>query len=336
MVSIITPSFNSEAFIHETYKSILAQTSSDWEWIIVDDGSTDNTLKILKDYTTSNAKIKFYERDRLPKGACSCRNIAINYANGEYLIFLDTDDILSENCIYQRQFLIEQNPLLDFIVFQMLQFNITKDDLRLLWNIENNQDHLERAIKMNPIMAGSSTIWKKESFIKIGLWDEKLLINQDIELHIRAITKHLKYKIRLDLPPDLFVRNNQFSISRAKKKSFEKQASRVYYFEIICMHLINSNLIEKYRGSLEWLCLKLFSDLLVDKEGILANEIIQIGIQKKILQNPIKKIAAFSLSFLSKNRINAMSLIRYFLRLSNKIIGEDKTLGKEIYDGKIM
>lgn len=51
MVSLITPSFNSSQYIEETFKSILQQTSKDWEWIIVDDGSTDNTLEILENYS---------------------------------------------------------------------------------------------------------------------------------------------------------------------------------------------------------------------------------------------------------------------------------------------
>jgi glycosyltransferase involved in cell wall biosynthesis len=336
MVSIITPSFNSAPYIEETYKSILAQTSSDWEWIIVDDGSTDNTLEIIKAYSNNSSKVKYLKRDRLPKGACTCRNIAIENASGKYLIFLDTDDILSINCIKQRQEEIERNSNIDFIVFQMLQFDNVKDDLRLLWNVENDKDALERAIKMNPVMAGSSTIWKKESFLKIGGWDEKLLINQDIELHIRAISSNLKYTLRLDLPPDLFVRNNQFSISRAKKKPFEKQASRVYYFEMICKHLEKANLLEKHKKSLEWLCLKLFSDLLVDKEIGLANEVLQIGKHKKLLTSPIRKNIAYSLLFLRRIGINAISIVRYFSRLFAKLKGEDKTLGQQIYSGEII
>ena len=335
MVSIITPSFNSEKYIQETYESILCQTDTDWEWIIVDDRSTDSTIKILEGYGYANNKIKYYTREKLPKGATTCRNIAIEKCSGEYLLFLDTDDVLASFCIEQRVNEIKKNPQYDFIVFQMLLFNEKLDDSRLLWNIEDGRDDLERAIRFNPVMAGSSTLWRKESFTKIGLWDDKILINQDIELHIRSIANGLKYLLKLNLPPDIFVRNHQQSISRAKKKSLDKQLSRAYYFEKITAELEKNNLLQKYQPALHWLFLKLFFDLLFDKEPAVAAKLFDAGKNKISLSQKHKTICSILLA-MGKMSKPAIAFIRFVnRRVLTKSSNNNQTLGKLLYDKEI-
>ena len=335
MVSLITPAFNSEKYINETYQSILRQTDSDWEWVIVDDGSTDSTLKILREYAAADSRIHYYQRDRLPKGAATCRNIGVEKCSGEYLIFIDTDDILASFCIEQRTTEMKRDSPYDFIVFQMMLFNQKADDIKILWNVEDSRDDLERAIRLNPVMAGSSTIWKKESFTKIGLWDDKILINQDIELHIRAISNGLRYLLRLDLQPDLFVRNNQQSISRAKKKSLEKQLSRVYYYQKILEQLEQSQLLQNYQPALRWLFLKLFFDLLFDKETAVATKLYTVAIKKVNLYKK-HKIICGSLLAMGKTSKPIIALIRFVnRRLLSKTSNNNKTHGKLFYDKTI-
>jgi hypothetical protein len=219
----------------------------------------------------------------------------------------------------------------------MMLFNEKVDDLRLLWNLEDGRDDLERAIRLNPVMAGSSTIWRKDSFVKIGLWDDKILINQDIELHVRAITAGLKYSLQLQLPPDLFVRNNQQSISRAKKKPVEKQLSRVYYFQQVYQHLQQHQLITKYQAAVNWLFLKLFFDLSFDKDAAVATKLYQ--------ENP-KVIAQLSLPYriickliqlLGKNGFIIVGLIRFANRSIAQVLkGKAHTFGQAKYEGEIL
>ena len=89
-ISIILPNFNSEKYIKTTIKSILNQTFKKWELIIVDDNSNKNTLNILKNLKNKKIKIIFLKRN---KGVAYCRNLAIKKSSGEYLAFLDSDDI---------------------------------------------------------------------------------------------------------------------------------------------------------------------------------------------------------------------------------------------------
>ena len=143
-VSIITPSYNRAKIISETAQSIFRQTYTNWEWIIVDDGSTDDSWEVINAYAIQDPRISVYKRHREPKGACVCRNIGVAKSTGDFLMFLDTDDLLASFCIEQRLAAYQINPNVDFIVFPMLLFKNVPDDLRLLWNVDSQIDDIER------------------------------------------------------------------------------------------------------------------------------------------------------------------------------------------------
>lgn len=92
MVSIITPMFNSEAFISETIYSILLQTFPDWELILIDDNSSDNTCQLVQPFIDKNPKIKLV-KNHTNFGAARSRNKGIEIAKGDYITFLDADDL---------------------------------------------------------------------------------------------------------------------------------------------------------------------------------------------------------------------------------------------------
>ncbi|KIX20486.1 glycosyl transferase [Flavobacterium sp. 316] len=92
LVSIITPTFNSAKFIDETIQSVRNQTYTNWEMIIVDDGSTDNTEEIISLVVKKDNRIRFYKLDK-NSGAAVARNRGIEDAKGQYLTFIDADDI---------------------------------------------------------------------------------------------------------------------------------------------------------------------------------------------------------------------------------------------------
>lgn len=96
LVSIITPTYNSEKYIKETISSVLSQTYQNWEMIIVDDCSTDNTVRIIEEEMEKDSRIRFIQLQK-NQGAAVARNTAINYANGRYIAFLDSDDLWEMN-----------------------------------------------------------------------------------------------------------------------------------------------------------------------------------------------------------------------------------------------
>ncbi len=91
MVSIITPAYNCEAYIEETIKTVLDQTYTDWEHIIVDDASTDSTADLISRYADADARIRLIRLTE-NKGVANARNVALDLAQGDYIAFLDSDD----------------------------------------------------------------------------------------------------------------------------------------------------------------------------------------------------------------------------------------------------
>ena len=109
LVSIITPTWACGAFISETIKSILSQTYQNWELLIQDDCSTDDTYNVVKPYTELDSRIK-YECNPKNSGAAITRNNALRRAKGRWIAFLDSDDLwLPEKLEKQLQFMVENN-----------------------------------------------------------------------------------------------------------------------------------------------------------------------------------------------------------------------------------
>lgn len=109
MVSIITPMFNSEVFISETIHSILKQTYINWELILIDDNSSDNTVQLVDSFINKNSNIKLI-KNTINQGAAISRNKGIELAQGDFIAFLDADDIWKSNKLEkQLAFMKKQN-----------------------------------------------------------------------------------------------------------------------------------------------------------------------------------------------------------------------------------
>lgn len=96
LISIITPTYNCGNFIGETIESVINQTYKNWEMIIVDDCSTDNTKEIVDNYSKRDSRIKYYCLE-VNSGAAVARTKAMELAKGDYIAFLDSDDLWMEN-----------------------------------------------------------------------------------------------------------------------------------------------------------------------------------------------------------------------------------------------
>ena len=110
LFSIIIPVFNAEKFIKDCIDSVLAQTSDDYELIIVDDGSTDSSGKVCDDYAAINKNVFVIHKQN--EGTASlARNAGINVSNGQYLVFVDSDDYLSKDFLERFKCIIKRhNP----------------------------------------------------------------------------------------------------------------------------------------------------------------------------------------------------------------------------------
>lgn len=207
-VSIIVPVFNRAKFLERTIQSVLNQSNNSFELLLVDDGSTDDSLKIAKTYQKKDRRVQSISRSRAPKGAPTCRNIGIESAKGDYIIFLDSDDLMASYCLEQRLKRTLEFPEEDFWIFPMLIFRENIDDSRRLTNYASEESDLHRFLRSDIVWTVSCPIWKREVLMGLRGFDENFPNCQDHELHLRALFLGLRYRKFLDDKPDTFYRKH--------------------------------------------------------------------------------------------------------------------------------
>ena len=119
LVSVIMPSYNSEKFISETINSIINQTYTNWELLITDDLSTDNTIEIVESYVKNDSRIKLFKLEK-NSGAGIARNNSIMQAKGRYIAFCDSDDQWKESKLSKQ---------IDFMITKDLSFTYSSYDV---------------------------------------------------------------------------------------------------------------------------------------------------------------------------------------------------------------
>lgn len=122
-VSIVIPTYNRAHFLPETLDSIASQTYTNWECIVIDDGSSDDTSILMESHLEKDKRFKYFDRPHnLPKGANSCRNYGFEIADGEFIKWFDSDDIMLEDHLEQLVKLINTHQL-DFAVGDSVNFH---------------------------------------------------------------------------------------------------------------------------------------------------------------------------------------------------------------------
>jgi glycosyltransferase involved in cell wall biosynthesis len=189
-------------------------------------------------------RIRFLMRSSNRNGACACRNEGISNSTGDYVIFLDSDDCLAPFCLEKRVQIMESNANLDFAIFPCKLFQKHPNDLGLLWNIETQENDIDRFLSLDVPWQTTSPIWRQQALKQVGVWDTSLLSWQDWEFHLRALIQGLTYKIFS--PPDCFWRVPDNESIGLKSLTSEHLHSHEQLFQKIhCMlserQLLNSN-----------------------------------------------------------------------------------------------
>ncbi|WP_420379806.1 glycosyltransferase family 2 protein [Gilvibacter sp.] len=190
-VTIVIPSFNSEKFLLETLQSVARQSWEQLECLVIDDGSNDNTPKIAKDFAENDRRFQFFERDpNQPKGANACRNQGLFTAQGDYVIFLDADDILLPKAVENRLSTFKSHPDLDALVYSYSAYSDQGAEDEIL-NYDPDQEseieYLKAFLSYQIPWQTSCPIWKRETLLKFGGFDLNFTRFQDVELHTRML-----------------------------------------------------------------------------------------------------------------------------------------------------
>lgn len=181
MVSVIMPTYNRAKEIPRAIESVLNQTYNDFELIIVDDGSTDNTQEIIETYQDS--RIRYIKNTTAVHGASAARNIGIRESNGEYIAFNDSDDIWYNEKIEKQLAFLEQT-LADVTFCALIRNRRRIPDSKFT----QKDCNLERILASS--FTSTQALFGKAECFKNCLFDEKMLRNVDWELVIRLIKEY--------------------------------------------------------------------------------------------------------------------------------------------------
>jgi len=190
-----------------TIASVQSQTLKAWELIVVDDHSTDETRKVVERLAAEDPRISFHSQEPAKKGAPAARNSGLAKARGEYVLFLDSDDLLAAACLENRLTAFGEFPECDFVVGLASLFGDQPDPLASAWREWSEEDDLQRFLRFNEPWQTTGPLWRRTTFKRLRPWNEALGYYQDWELSARALSGGIAYR-RLETV-DYYIRRDE-------------------------------------------------------------------------------------------------------------------------------
>ena len=189
-VSVIIPTYNRKKLIVRAIESVLAQTYRDFEIIIIDDGSNDETKNVLIPY---QSRIKYLYQEN--QGISAARNRGIKEAQGVYIAFLDSDDEWVEDKLAIQVDILDKNPPIGIIHNKLVILN---DQGKKVGTKPANDSGktFQELIEFGGDLPTSSVLTRSECFQKVGLFDESLPTMEDFEMWIRIARNYEIYEFR--------------------------------------------------------------------------------------------------------------------------------------------
>lgn len=222
LVSVIIPAFNYGEYISETILSVQSQTYSDWECLIVDDGSTDDTARAVAKFTRADSRVRYiYQKNQ---GLAATRNNAIKAARGDYIQFLDADDLLEKRKLEAHAAYLDENPKVDICYGDSFYFPndepaerwfcLTEKGSRWLPEIQSGEDAVKTFVRINiPVNA---PLARKSAVDKIGLFDVNLECFADWDFWFRAAAAGCKFQFVNSADTAALIRSHKTSMSQAR------------------------------------------------------------------------------------------------------------------------
>ncbi len=189
-VSIIVPCYNQAIFLDAALQSVFCQTYSNWECIIVNDGSSDHTELVALNWVRKD--IRFHYLSKLNGGLSSARNYGIKHSTGKYVLPLDADDILDSTYIYKAMRVI--NFEVDVSVVSCFTYQFEEKPENVIKISKPNGHIVNDILFENKIMATS--LYRKESWRTVGGYDENMKLGfEDWEFWLSILKDNSKFKI---------------------------------------------------------------------------------------------------------------------------------------------
>lgn len=188
LFSVIIPLYNKENSIEGTVRSVLNQEYTDFELLVVDDGSTDNSLKKLKIFTDKRLKIISKKNG----GVSEARNFGVKKAKGEFIFFLDADDVITANCLSTFYSLVKKHSKLSVFTANFKKiFPNNKSEIYCIGKQEGIVLNKFKSLWEKVIFPRTgSLLIKKECFQEVGFFKTSLTIYEDLEFILKLLKKY--------------------------------------------------------------------------------------------------------------------------------------------------
>ena len=314
LVSIITPAYNAAPFLEETIFSVLAQTYRKWEWLIVDDGSSDDTVCIVEAAAQKDFRIRFISAGGETGLAARARNRAMQNADGEFFAFLDADDLWESKKLICQVSYLRENPEADGVCCRHDIFGdkarVRRENKMKNYKLDTKPVcHRSDFIKELPFQT-STVLMRRHCYDRIGGMDEdpRLRSGQDVEFFARLvasckihrITKILAHYRLTPLKNSLNLRNLNDK-NRAAWNVFEVMLEKGFFTFAEA---------RRKRASL-------YYDQAINNLFYL-NAAFRIYLLKSILSGfpPLRAVIAFSLCFLNKTHLKRA--LTWILSVANR------------------
>ena len=258
MFSVILPTFNRAKFIESAVNSVVNQNYSNWELIIIDNFSEDNTQQIVEKFKDSRIKYVKYKNDGI---IAKSRNYGIKISNGNYLAFLDSDDYWYENKLSNILSFIK-NYSCDFLYHNMhIKYQNSYLKRKIKYTRKLNNPYLD-LINFGPAFATSSVVLKRNLFLKINLFNEakNYLAWEDFDAWLRFAKESNSFYFIKRFLGCTNIGNHNFSNYSIKKKnllSFKKEymenkklSKLPYWWNYSLMRILSTE--KKYKTSLKF------------------------------------------------------------------------------------
>lgn len=204
LISVIVAAYNYERFVGQTLECLQAQTYSNWECVVVDDGSTDDTAQVVARYAEKDARIKYIRQEN--QGPSAARNNGLMKASGQFVQFLDADDLIESEKFERQVEYLERHAEVDIVYGSMHYFNSENVTERRysIWGEDKpwmpeisgaGKEVLTRLILQN-ILAINSPLIRRSVIEEVGLFDETLKGPEDWDYWLRCAAqgKYFQYQ----------------------------------------------------------------------------------------------------------------------------------------------
>lgn len=328
LLSIVMPVYNNTHYLSIMIDCILANTLQDWELLAIDDGSEEDTLTALRQYEAADKRIVLIQREKAPKGAQTCRNIGLRKAKGEYIIFFDSDDYITEECLQTRIEAIRARTDLDFMVFPsgVMENDTFFTKHRYLYGYPVLKDDIEYFCRRILPFVVWNNIYRTASLRKNDItWDTNLHSLQDADFNLSTILSGMKYEY-FQCKPHFAYRIDANTASISKKLISDAHRKSHLYAINKFYTSIQDRYGHKYDGALFMGTVFLYNSIFGTKVDIsFAKEMVKVVKHHSYRYSLLLKaiiIATQSLEILLPSKLArqipmAACLIKYY-RLENK------------------